>query len=159
MEPNELRPFTNPKRFDVVVEHAGATFEIEVETPDLSDRTPSVWGDWGPMYTFAFDEPRAVHITYRCEALSIEDQVALPVSEMQLDSPMLYARRREHPLFLRFRDPSRGLEFAGYLDAEGEPAVLEVKQVPLGANVTSLLLCQPPLAQGWQPESSDRQVA
>lgn len=159
MEPKELRLFTTPKRFDLTVEYGGSTFEIEVETPDLSDRTPSVWGDWGPMYTFEFDESRAVRITYRCEALAIEDEVRLPVSEMQLESPLLYERRKEHPLFLRFRDPSRGLEFAGYLDAWGDPAVLEVKQMSLGANVVSLLLWQPPRAQGWLPASTDRQVA
>lgn len=160
MTREELHAFTTPKRFHSTVEHDGSTFEIEIETPDLSDGYPSGWGDWGPMYTFEFDEPRAVHITYRCKALGIEDAIDLPVSEMRLDSPMEYERRQEHPLFLRFQDPSRGLEFKGYLDPEGQPAVVEAKQLPLhGAEVISLLLWQPPQAPTWPHAEDDRRVA
>jgi len=150
MDPKQLRSFTTPKRFESTVEYGGSTFEIEVETPDLSGCNPSVWGDWGPMYTFEFDEPRVVRITHRCEALSIEEETELLVSQIQLDSPLLYERRREHPLFIRFRDPSRRLEFEGYLDVRGEPAALEVKRLPGGADVASLLLWQPPRTQSWQ---------
>ena len=159
MKPIELSLFTTPKRFDSTFEYEGSTFEITVETPDLSGNEPSVWGDWGPMYTFEFDEPRAVHITYRCEALSIEDEIEIPVSAMRLESPMAYVRRQEHPLTLRFQDQARGLEFEGYLDEKGQPAVLEVKPMPLGADVVSLLLWQPPTNRSWNPSTGDRQVA
>jgi len=161
MKPNELRLFTGAKRFHSIFEHEGSTYEIEVETPDLSDRTPSVWGDWGPMYTFEFDEPRTVRITYRSSALSVESEIEIPVQRMQLDSPMLYLRRQEHPLFLRFRDPSRGLKFEGYLDAQGKPAALEVKQFPLKGDVASLLLWHPPQGQEWHQAAatSQQQVA
>lgn len=159
MKPNELRLFTTPKRFHSTFQHGGATFEVEVETPDLSGPPPSVWGDWGPMYTFDFDEPRTVRMTYRCDELAIEDEIEIAVQRIQLESPMVYERRREQPLFLRFQDPSRGLNFEGYLDTRGEPAVLDVKQTPLGANAISLLLWQPPQTPDWPHAADDRRVA
>ena len=159
MDLNELRPFTLPKRFRSTFESEGSAFDIEVETPDLSDCTPSVWGDWGPMYTFRFEAPRKVRVHYRCEAQSIQSEIELSVATMELESPMIHARRQEHPLMLRFADPARGLEFEGYLDAEGQPARLEVKQHPLGADVVTRLLWQPPAVEGWSQPASERKVA
>ncbi len=159
MEPTELRRFTTAKRFISTFAYQGSTFELEVETPDLAGARHSMWGDWGPMYTFAFDEPRAVRIAYRCEALSIVEESHLLVPKMHLESPMLHAKRQLHPLFVRFRHPALGLEFEGYLDERGEPAALEVKQICLGAGGAQLLLIQPPPTPGWHPAAEDRKVA
>lgn len=158
MQPEQLRPFTNPKRFHSTVEFDGSTFDIEIETPDLSGLEPSVWGDWGPMYTFELEENSTIRITYRCHALGIENEHEIPVSTMQLDSPMLYPVRKKHPLFLYFRDPLRGLDFEGYLDTAGEPAHLEMKQSSLGKDVAKLLLWQPPQPQvePWHLEPQSR---
>ena len=153
MEPNDLRHFTTPKRFHSSIEYDGSIVEIEIETPDLSGVTPSMWGDWGPMYTFEFDEPRAVRIITRY-AGGIEDESELWLTKVRLDSPMRHARRQEHPLFLRFQHQELGLEFEGYLDEWGVPAALEVKQTSLGDNVLSRLLWQPPRIPEYRKTSA-----
>ena len=159
MDQNVLQAFTTAKKFSSTFEHMGSTFEVEVDTPDLSGPTPSVWGDWGPVYTFEFDEPRPVRIRYRCESQPVEGQSEIWLNKIYLDSPMLWQRRQEHPLYLRFADPTRGLEFKGYLDQEGQPCDLEIGQLPLAPTVASLLLLQPPSPEGSGGMAMDKMVA
>lgn len=157
MNTNNIRSFTTAKRFLSKLEYGGTTYEVEIQTPDLSGPTPTVCGDWGPMYSFEFDEPRTVHVTYRCPELGVTQEVEIPVCKMQLDSPMVHTRRQEHPLFVRFQDSARGLEFHGYLDRLGEPANVEVKELPRSADMPALLRWQPAHTQDWH--TAQRNVA
>ena len=124
MEENEIRQFISPKHFASTVDFDGSQFEIEVETPDLSGAEASVWGDWGPMYTFAFDEPRTVRVRFRCEASCVDDTFELWVPEVKLNSPMQWERRQEQPFYVEIVDATHGLVFDGYLDPKGRPVEL-----------------------------------
>ena len=127
MERNDMRPFLSPKHFRTSFEVAGCRYEVELETPDLNGCSRSVWGDWGPMYTFELGWAGRVCVTYRCEERSLESIYQLRLSEIQLLSPMRWLRRRRNPFYLEVEDGPRGLGFAGFLDKSGEPDRLEVK--------------------------------
>ena len=126
MQEQELSPYLSGKQFRSRFEHTHGTYEIEVETPDLSARTRSVWGDWGPMYTVETESTDEVRVTYRCAERGIESTHQIRVPQIHLESPMLHARRKQHPFYLRVVDPVSGLKFVGYLDGSGTPGELEV---------------------------------
>ena len=159
MGPKEISAFVTPKSFFASTEYDGEKFELEVQTPDLSDVEPTVDGDWGPTYYFNFDAPRSVRVIQRSADGTIVAESAIELSRIVLDSPMIYSERQEFPLYLRFADGARGIEFAGHLDVKGEPAHLAMKQLPLKDKTASLLLFAPALPQssGWAEE--DQRIA
>lgn len=130
MKKHELGPFVSPKRFCAALEIAGRTHEVEIETPDLNACPYSVWGAWGPMYTFELDPTKTVRVSYRRESPSTPEQThELSLPRIRLDSPMLWERRQQQPFRLEFEDAERGLAFGLYLDRSGAPVELEVRQL------------------------------
>jgi len=141
MHEKNISPFLSPKHFSARVDLAGDTFEIELATPDVSRCARSVWGDWGPMYTFTLGAATGgVRVTYRCDALAVDSTHTLDVSTLHLNSPVLWARRRVHPFYLELEDAARALRFAGYLGPKGEPAVLEVTPLRPELEIVAKLL-------------------
>ena len=132
MNHHVLQPFLTPKSFRSSFDLAGLMFDVEVETPDLSGCSSTMWGDWGPMYELAFAEGGRVRITYRCEELSFESRHDVWLSKMELLSPMSWAQRRDTPFQLVFRDWQRGIGFKGFLAEDGVPTVLHA--IPLASD-------------------------
>lgn len=143
MDQHALQAFLSPKRFHASFELAGRTYEIEVETPDLSGCESSMWADWGPMYTFSFSDAGRLQMTYRCEELGVEAQHELRLPRIELVSPMSWAQRQQTPFVLSFRDWERGMGFFGYLDRAGKPAVLQAKPLGPDEEIAQLLVPTP----------------
>ena len=141
---HELSAFLSSKQIRSTFELEGRTFEIELETPDLSGCESSVWGDWGPMYTFDLESNDEVRVTYRCAAVGSESEYELRLATIELNSPMSFATRQKRPFFLRLADRARGLAFSAYLDPVGCPAELEVTAVRPAAEVAAALLERSP---------------
>lgn len=129
MKAHELSPFLSPNRFHATARLCGHLFQLEIDSPDLRDLPRSMWGDWGPMYTFAPEAGCAFGLSYRCRSLALEGDEEIEVSKIELNSPMLFERREQNPFYLELHDERHGLSFRGYLDASGRPAGLELKLV------------------------------
>ena len=127
MNEHEFSPFLAPKQFHATLNLCGHVFQLEVETPDLSGMPRSMWGDWGPMYTFAPEAGCAFRLSYGCRSLGLEGDEEIQVPKIELNSPMLFERRERTPLYLELHDEEHGLSFRGYLDASAKPAAVEVK--------------------------------
>ena len=140
MTKQDLQPFLTPKHFGSSFELAGLQFEVYLETPDLSDCPRSMWADWGPMYTFDLGEAGAFRVTYRCHSRATSSQHDVPVESVQLLSPISWARRQRHPLYLELTDHARARNFAVHLDKDGDPASLEVSPMREETEVSALLL-------------------
>ncbi len=140
MNEHELSPFLSPKRLHATSNLCGHRFQFEIETPDLSGLPRSMWGDWGPMYTFVPKASCAFRFSYACRSLALEGDEEIEVPKIELNSPMLFERREKNPFYLELHDERHGLAFRGYLDASGEPAGLEVQLLrPEHEIVASLL--------------------
>lgn len=143
----DLNAFKTSKTFFASAEYGGEKFEIELQTPDLSNIEPTVDGDWGPTYYFSFDEPRSARVLYRNVDGSIENEYSIALSRIVLDSPMIHSDRKKTPLYFRFADDLRGICFGGYMDADGEPTRLAIRQLPLKDKAAPLLFSACPDAR------------
>lgn len=93
---------------------------VEVSIPDLSKLEHSVWGDWGPMYTFQLNEFEGISIKYNENLFdSIQKQ-------LRVDSPMLAAEREVYPYFLIVEDSKRHLNFHIYINTDYELGKVQV---------------------------------
>lgn len=116
-----------------------ASFDIEVDTPNLSDARFSVWGDWGPMFTFRLTRGQSFDITYRCTKTGRTRNVRVFAPTVELNSPMRASQREASPFVLEFLDVARALRFRAFLDQEGQVARLVVNPMHSGCELDSLV--------------------
>ena len=153
------RAFLTPKHFSSSIEIAGSRYEIELDTPDLSDCPRSVWGDWGPMYEIEPESPSGVHLRYRSAARSVAGEREIDAPVVRLSSPMWGSQRQLTPYYLEIEDAALGLSFSGYLDPLGKPVALEVKTLRREAEISGLLSGELPLQDTWYSGPAHLRVA
>ena len=86
------------------------SIQVEVNLPDFKKLKSSVWGDWGPMYTFELSDEQAVGVKYNdTHAFNIETQLCI-------NSPIFAIERREHPFYIIIEDEEKKLKFNLYID-------------------------------------------
>ena len=85
---------------------------VEVDVPDLTKLKYSLWGDWGPMYTFQINEHDSLKIRYNGENVDSTQKT------LRVDSPLLFSERIHHPYVLKVEDDIRHLAFHLYLDPD-----------------------------------------
>ncbi len=94
--------------------------QVAIAIPDLANLNYSVWGDWGPMYTFNLSNGHKVRIQY--------NDVSFDTSQVQLrvESPLFAKERDDYPFYLIVEDPKRDLVFYLYLTKTYELGKVQV---------------------------------
>ena len=81
---------------------------VEVTIPNLRGIEHSVWGDWGPMYTFRLNESHAIKLKYNGQVTKSR-QSSLPIN-----SPMLNKERERYPYYLEVEAREWNVKFKIY---------------------------------------------
>ncbi len=92
----------------------------EIEVPDLTKLNHSVWGDWGPMYTFSLKESQPIKLRHNQESFES------PQKTLSIISPMEFRERDQYPFFMTIEDVHRDLNFYIYLDKDYELGKIQV---------------------------------
>lgn len=95
---------------------------VEIAIPDLTKLEYSVWGDWGPMYTFGLNELHKVGIQYN--GVSFESSQV----QLKVESPFFARERDHHPFYLIIEDPKRDVDFHLYLTKTYELGKAQVRR-------------------------------
>lgn len=70
---------------------------VEVKLPDLTQLKYSLWGDWGPMYTFSLIENEKLILKYNGEPVQVSQD------KLNVDSPAYATDRDLYPFFFYSR--------------------------------------------------------
>ncbi len=84
--------------------------DVEIRLPNLRKLKSSVWGDWGPMYSFQLEPEDPISISYNGKERRLE-QKTLPV-----ESPTLAAEREQFPFYILIEDNEYGFNHLLFLD-------------------------------------------
>ena len=149
--PVALRPFFAARTFDGKFAMRGGEFEIEVQTPDMTASAPSVWGDWGPMYTSTLAVDQMVTVTYRCPHVGRTATYQFSPPTIAVNSPARAAERAEWPLAMVIVDAARCLRIVGFMDV----GKVEVRAVHPGLDVVALLFREADVSAHAQPPQAN----
>lgn len=137
---SELDVFTAPHSFETLFVQDESQYEVQVFTPDLRENQKSVWGDWGPMFTFELGESQGIRLAYSCLEKNLVLKAVVYPTCIELNSPACAADQRRWPLCLEFDDDARGLHFRAYLNKQGRVARTDVTQTHPHRRLDTLLI-------------------
>lgn len=137
--PVALRPFFAARSFQGEFAMRGGAFEIDVQTPDLTTSSPSVWGDWGPMYTASLAVDQVVTVTYRCPLMGRSATYTFSPPTIAVNSPARAAERAQWPLAMVIVDSARCARITAFMDATGTVGKIEVRALHCSVDVPALL--------------------
>lgn len=103
--------------------------DVEVTTPNLENLKFTVWGDWGPMYTFDLTSEEQVEIKYNGDSFFSSQK------KLSVDSPMLAKERDEFPFVITVEDDIKELKFKLYIDKKNEFSKVEVSEIVSGTKL------------------------
>lgn len=87
---------------------------IEIEMPDLTLLQTTMWGDWGPMYTFQLSQIDPIKLKYNDQRFESSQK------ELKISSPMPKEERDQYPFYITIEDSKSELHFHLYLDGDLE---------------------------------------
>lgn len=127
---DEIGHFLGARDVAGTFESDGHEVDIHVRVPDLSACACTVWGDWGPMYTFGLRAPQKVVFEYVCRSRDLCATFELEPRSLALNSPVLARDRLDYPLFLELTDRERRICARAYLRVDGTFSHLNVDAGP-----------------------------
>ncbi len=142
------RPFFRAQHARTQFTLGRSVFEIEVETPDLTDAPRSFHGDWGPMYTCSLRRRDVVSVTYRRPETGEVARYSVRPPTIGVHSPMRAMDRERYPFQLVVDDVARMLRFVIKLDRGARCSHVEV--LPLNTSVSPVPLMFRDSVQGLQ---------
>ncbi|MGK0361106.1 MAG: hypothetical protein ACI9U2_003424 [Bradymonadia bacterium] len=151
--PVALCPFFATRSFQGEFAMRGGAYEIDVQTPDMTTSAPSVWGDWGPMYTASLAVDQRVTITYRCPLLGRSATYQFSPPTIAVNSPARAAERAKWPLAMIIVDAARGLRITAFMDADGVVGKVEAQSVHCSVDPSALLFREADVAAQQQAAS------
>lgn len=86
------------------------TLKVKVILPNLKDLKKTVWGDFGPMYSFDLDPKSPIQISYD------GDEKTLDQKTLRIESPILVEDRNTHPYYVLVEDQEYGFQIYLYLN-------------------------------------------
>jgi hypothetical protein len=84
--------------------------DVLVQLPDLTKVRYTVWGDWGPMYTFHLDPNDQVLISYNSQSRRLDQNILL------VESPVVAKEREQYPFYVLVEDKKLQLKIFLYLN-------------------------------------------
>jgi hypothetical protein len=131
--------FFGRKRFAASLRAGGREFEVQVTTPDLTQASTTMWGDWGPMYTCSVDVDRFAEVRYRDTATGEEVTRRFSPPTVAIHAPADAAQRKRLPFRIELVDAARGLKLRGWMNADGEVEEAEVVWIHTSIDVPNLI--------------------
>lgn len=96
---------------------------VEIRLPNLQSLKKSVWGDWGPMYTFELKSDRPITISYDNRSKKLDQKSLL------IESPMIADEREQFPFYILVEDNDYGFHHYLYLDRKFDLGKVVIKRV------------------------------
>ena len=93
---------------------------VEVKLPDLTQLEYSLWGDWGPMYTFRLLENEKLLLKYNGETAKVTQD------KLNVDSPAYATDRDQYPFYFSIEDQAKKLKFNLYINKNYDLGKVEV---------------------------------
>ncbi len=97
---------------------------VEIQLPNLQKLKNSVWGDWGPMYTFELIDEEPITISYNGKDRKLDQKLLL------IESPMIADEREKYPYYILVEDGEFGFNHYLYLDRKFELTKVVIKRLP-----------------------------
>lgn len=100
--------------------------DLKINIPPLVDNEYSVWGDWGPTYTFEMNPEKLVKIKQTSEKQGQEENYSIENKKIYLESPMIGKVRDEQPLFYVIEDAKKAVTYHIFMDKAGTPNEVKI---------------------------------
>ena len=132
-----------PHRFSVFITGPwGEKIEITIDIPDLRSCPRNIWGDWGPMYTVFLPPDCRIELLVRTSGKPEGTQKNLELEHIEVQSPMLAAKRSVTPLFMEIPLMRQKMPIRIYYDIQGTAVEAEFASTVDAYTITGLLSFQ-----------------
>lgn len=100
--------------------------KLKISIPSLKDSKYTVWGDWGPTYTFELNPEKQIEIQYSPVNTINHESYLLENTKLYLESPMIGKIRDQQPLFYIIEDRTKGVTYHIFMDKAGTPNEVKI---------------------------------